>query len=127
MHFLNRSLPRRTVLKGMGATLALPFLEAMLPPVLFSPQTSLSGGFRRSTRRMEWRWNTGRRNRGCKLRDDTHPGATRSVPRSDDRVLRAQGPAGTTSTPAPPGPSSPAPRAVEKRKSKSLPTFPSTS
>jgi hypothetical protein len=31
MHFLNRSLPRRTVLKGMGATLALPFLEAMLP------------------------------------------------------------------------------------------------
>jgi Protein of unknown function (DUF1552) len=31
MHFLHKSLPRRTVLKGMGATLALPFLEAMLP------------------------------------------------------------------------------------------------
>lgn len=31
MHFLNRSLPRRTVLKGAAATLALPFLEAMLP------------------------------------------------------------------------------------------------
>lgn len=31
MHFLTRSLPRRTVLKGMGATMALPFLEAMLP------------------------------------------------------------------------------------------------
>jgi len=31
MHFLNRSLPRRTVLKGVGATLELPFLEAMLP------------------------------------------------------------------------------------------------
>jgi hypothetical protein len=31
MHFLTRSLPRRTVLKGVGATLALPFLEAMLP------------------------------------------------------------------------------------------------
>jgi len=31
MHFLSRSLPRRTVLKGVGATLALPFLEAMLP------------------------------------------------------------------------------------------------
>ena len=31
MHFLSRSMPRRTVLKGMGATLALPFLEAMLP------------------------------------------------------------------------------------------------
>jgi hypothetical protein len=31
MHFLSRSLPRRTVLKGIGATVALPFLEAMLP------------------------------------------------------------------------------------------------
>ena len=31
MTFLTKSLPRRTVLKGMGATLALPFLEAMLP------------------------------------------------------------------------------------------------
>jgi Protein of unknown function (DUF1552) len=31
MHFLTRSLPRRTVLRGVGATLALPFLEAMLP------------------------------------------------------------------------------------------------
>src|SRR5678816_4820851 len=31
MHFLSKSMPRRTVLKGMGATLALPFLEAMLP------------------------------------------------------------------------------------------------
>ncbi len=32
MHFLtNRKLPRRTFLRGMGATLALPFLESMLP------------------------------------------------------------------------------------------------
>ena len=32
MSFLtNRSLPRRTVLRGLGATVALPFLEAMLP------------------------------------------------------------------------------------------------
>ena len=32
MTFLNgRSLPRRTVLRGLGATLALPLLEAMLP------------------------------------------------------------------------------------------------
>jgi hypothetical protein len=28
-----KSLPRRTVLKGLGTTLALPFLEAMLPPL----------------------------------------------------------------------------------------------
>jgi len=31
MTFLTKSLPRRTVLKGLGATLALPFLDAMLP------------------------------------------------------------------------------------------------
>src|SRR6266480_3251837 len=33
MTFLTaKSLPRRTVLRGLGATVALPFLEAMLPP-----------------------------------------------------------------------------------------------
>jgi len=32
MAFLTKSLPRRTVLRGFGTTLALPFLEAMLPP-----------------------------------------------------------------------------------------------
>src|SRR6266508_1440870 len=31
MYITNRQLPRRTILKGMGATLALPFLEAMVP------------------------------------------------------------------------------------------------
>jgi hypothetical protein len=32
MAFLTRSLARRTVLRGFGATMALPFLDAMLPP-----------------------------------------------------------------------------------------------
>jgi hypothetical protein len=31
MAFLTKSLPRRTVLRGLGTTIALPFLEAMLP------------------------------------------------------------------------------------------------
>jgi hypothetical protein len=31
MAFLTKSLPRRTVLRGLGAAMALPFLEAMLP------------------------------------------------------------------------------------------------
>ena len=31
MTFLSKSLPRRTVLRGLGATMALPFLEAMIP------------------------------------------------------------------------------------------------
>ncbi len=35
MTFLTkRSLPRRTVLRGLGTTIALPFLDAMLPPLL---------------------------------------------------------------------------------------------
>jgi len=33
MAFLTKSLPRRTVLKGIGTTVALPFLDAMLPPM----------------------------------------------------------------------------------------------
>src|SRR4051812_6924556 len=33
MAFLTKSLPRRTVLKGLGTTMALPFLDAMLPPM----------------------------------------------------------------------------------------------
>ena len=32
MAFLTKSLPRRTVLRGLGASMALPFLDAMLPP-----------------------------------------------------------------------------------------------
>ena len=31
MTFLNKQLPRRTILRGLGATVALPFLDAMLP------------------------------------------------------------------------------------------------
>jgi len=33
MAFLSKKLPRRTVLKGLGTTMALPFLDAMLPPM----------------------------------------------------------------------------------------------
>jgi hypothetical protein len=33
MAFLTKSLPRRTILKGIGTSLALPFLDAMLPPL----------------------------------------------------------------------------------------------
>src|ERR1700724_4013497 len=33
MAILKKSLPRRTVLRGLGTTMALPFLEAMLPPL----------------------------------------------------------------------------------------------
>jgi hypothetical protein len=33
MAFLHRKLPRRTLLKGIGTTMALPFMDAMLPPM----------------------------------------------------------------------------------------------
>jgi hypothetical protein len=33
MAFLSKSLPRRTILRGIGAAVALPFLDAMLPPL----------------------------------------------------------------------------------------------
>src|ERR1700730_14680426 len=39
MAFLTKSLPRRTVLRGFGATMALPFLEAMLPPFSLCAKT----------------------------------------------------------------------------------------
>jgi hypothetical protein len=39
MAFLTKSLPRRTVLRGFGATMALPFLEAMLPPFSLRAKT----------------------------------------------------------------------------------------
>ena len=32
MHFLRRRLDRRTMLRGAGAALGLPFLSAMIPP-----------------------------------------------------------------------------------------------
>jgi hypothetical protein len=39
MAFLTKSLPRRTVLRGFGTTMALPFLEAMLPPFSLAAKT----------------------------------------------------------------------------------------
>jgi hypothetical protein len=39
MTFLTKSIPRRTLLRGFGATLALPFLEAMLPPFSLRAKT----------------------------------------------------------------------------------------
>lgn len=40
MAFLTKSLPRRTVLRGFGATLGLPFLEAMLPAFSLGAKTA---------------------------------------------------------------------------------------
>src|SRR5271167_421263 len=37
MAFLTKSLPRRTVLRGLGTTMALPFLDAMVPALRGQP------------------------------------------------------------------------------------------
>src|SRR3954465_8841368 len=42
MFITKRHLPRRTVLKGLGATIALPFLEAMVPTPAALAQTAAS-------------------------------------------------------------------------------------
>src|SRR5262245_47211516 len=39
MRILTKSLPRRTVLRGLGATIALPFLDAMLPAFSLKAQS----------------------------------------------------------------------------------------
>jgi hypothetical protein len=39
MAFLTKAMPRRTVLRGLGTTMALPFLEAMLPPFSLRAKT----------------------------------------------------------------------------------------
>ena len=39
MFITRRSLPRRTVLRGLGAAVALPFLESMVPAMTALAQT----------------------------------------------------------------------------------------
>ena len=40
MIILKKALPRRTVLKGLGATLALPLLDAMTPALTAQAETA---------------------------------------------------------------------------------------
>src|SRR6266705_3369560 len=49
MAFLTKSLPRRTVLQGLGATVALPFLEAMLPAFSLRGRAAAKAGHRFQT------------------------------------------------------------------------------
>ena len=128
-HALLKSIiARRTVLKGMGATLALPFLEAMLPASTLraadKPVRRFQAFYTPNGMAMEY-WSPKTEGADFEMTPILEPLAP--VSRSDDRVLRAQAPAGTTSTLALRDPSSPARRAVAKRKSKSLQTFRSTS
>ena len=99
MPFLTaKSLPRRTVLRGLGATLALPFLDGMVPgrdaararpgaraPLsdLLRPQRHGHGILAAERRRPQ-------------LRAVAHPRATGAVPGSDARAVGASARVGTT-------------------------------
>ena len=91
------ALPRRTFLRGMGATLALPLLDAMVPalsaPRERRPHRSAASGS--STRRTARRWPPGRRRRGAGARRAVaDAGAAGAVPRSGRRADRPQPAAG---------------------------------
>ena len=62
MFLTTKSLPRRTVLRGLGATLALPFLDAMTPALRWrrSARKNPRIGSSPFTCPMAWRWSTGR-------------------------------------------------------------------
>ena len=45
MIITKKALPRRTVLRGVGITLALPFLEAMVPALSAAPKPPRRLGF----------------------------------------------------------------------------------
>ena len=61
--FTAKPLSRRMVLRGVGATVALPFLDAMAPGVSARtrPAAARSAASRPSSCRTGWRWSTGRR------------------------------------------------------------------
>ena len=67
-----KALPRRTVLRGAAATLALPFLDAMGPAAAEVRTTAAKPVYRsaRTTCRAGWRWRIG------------HPSATERSARS---------------------------------------------
>jgi Protein of unknown function (DUF1552) len=44
VYITNKHLPRRTMLKGLGATIALPFLDAMVPAAASPERGAFSGG-----------------------------------------------------------------------------------
>jgi hypothetical protein len=87
--FTGRALPRRTVIKGLGATLALPLLDAMVPAGLRGlaarPIHRFQTFYVPNGMAMEY-W-TPSRVKAC-LRDDADFGAARAVP---DQMLVLSG------------------------------------
>ena len=106
MTFLStKSLPRRTILRGLGVTLALPFLDAMLPA--FSPRAKAAQQPVHRFPDLLCAERDGHgalvtQRGGARLRASSHSGAAGALSESDARAVGPQGPTGTTSTQAPP-------------------------
>ena len=75
MFITKMSLPRRTFLRGMGATVALPFLEAMVPAMTASAK-------RRGERRLASARSSFRTARSWTSGFPRRPAPTSSSPRS---------------------------------------------
>ena len=88
-----KPLARRTVLRGLGATLGLPLLDAMLPGVLAARAGRRAAGaplpgVLRAERDGHGALAAGQR--GARLRADPHPRAAGAVPRPDDRAVGSE-------------------------------------
>ena len=85
------SLPRRTFLRGMGATLALPFLDAMVPALSAMAKTAAPPrrlGFVYVPQGVNWmKWIPEGEGRGVQFL--TVADATRAVPRPTGHSFRA--------------------------------------
>ena len=90
MAFLTKSLPRRTVLKGIGTTLALPFLEAMLPPLRAAtkPAHRFQAFYTPNGMAMEY-WTP--KGEGTALELNAHHGAAGRIQGPDAGLFRHQG------------------------------------
>ena len=94
MFIANRALSRRMILRGMGATLALPFLDAMVP--VFRPAAAATpvrrfGAVFVPLGERPGFWDAD--DRGRQLRVERHHEAARGVPQPHDRGLTAVRPA----------------------------------
>ena len=91
MIITKKSLPRRTFLRGMGVSLALPLLDAMVPALSAMAQTAANPVRRLGVvyvpngMSME-SWTP--TSCGSGLRPHADPPTSRAVPRSASRVLR---------------------------------------
>ena len=101
MFITKKHLPRRTFLRGVGATLALPLLDAMVPARTLLAKTAASPASRLGFVYLPHgaimdRWTPAQRGRGLRVLAD--PEAARAVPRPRRRRQRAAATAPPTRT-----------------------------